>query len=146
MDKFDKVILCELESNGRLTNVELADRVGLSPSATLRRVQELERNGVIKGYRAVFDRRKLGIGFVAYLTVGLSSHSKQAQLAFEAHIKDAAEVKECHNITGMSEYLLRVETQDLTSYKRFHTDILGEIPLVNSIITMVVMDSPKETG
>lgn len=146
MDRFDEKILRELESNGRLTNVELADRIGLSPSATLRRVQELERSGVIKGYRAVLDRNKLGMGFVAYVTIGLSSHSKQAQLEFEEHIIDANEVKECHNITGASEYLLRVETEDLVAYKRFHSDVLGEIPQVNSITTMVVMESPKETG
>ncbi|MGF1871101.1 MULTISPECIES: Lrp/AsnC family transcriptional regulator [Photobacterium] len=146
MDRFDERILRELKLNGRLTNVELADRIGLSPSATLRRVQELERNGVIKGYRAVLDRNKLGLCFVAYVTVGLSNHSKQAQLEFEERINDATEVTECHNITGVSEYLLKVETKDLIAYKRFHADVLGEIPQVNSIATMVVMESPKEAG
>ncbi len=146
MDRFDDRILRELGSNGRLTNVELAERIGLSTSATLRRVQELERSGVIKGYRAVLDRNKLGMGFIAYVTIGLSSHSKQAQLAFEESVRHAIEVKECHNITGVSEYLLRIETADLSAYKRFHADVLGEIPQVNAITTMVVMDSPKEAG
>lgn len=144
MDRFDERILRELKSNGKLSNVDLANRIGLSPSATLRRVQELERRGVIKGYRAVLDPNKLGIGFVAYVTIGLSNHSKKSQQSFEGHIMEAAEVKECHNVTGANEYLLRVETRDLTAYKRFHSDVLGEIPQVNSITTIVVMDTPKD--
>ncbi|MGF1688192.1 Lrp/AsnC family transcriptional regulator [Photobacterium japonica] len=143
MDRFDERILQVLKTHGRLPNVDLAQAVGLSPSATLRRVQELERSGVIEGYRAVLNAPKMGIGFVAYVTVGLSNHSKQSQRNFETHIVEADEVVECHNITGTSEYLLRVETQDLIAYKRFHTDILGEIPKVDAITTMVVMETAK---
>lgn len=137
-------ILRELSTNGRASNLELADRVGLSPSACLRRVQELERSGVIKGYRAVLDRSALGIGFVAYITVGLSDHSKASQEAFERSISRAREVIECHNITGTMEYLLRVEVSDLASYKIFHTEVLGTLPQVNSITSYVVMGSPKD--
>ncbi|OEF28198.1 Lrp/AsnC family transcriptional regulator [Vibrio rumoiensis] len=144
MDRFDERILHELQSDGRLSNVELAERIGLSPSATLRRVQELERSGVIKGYRAVLDAEKLGVGFVAYVSIGLSDHSQKSQRGFEEHVALAKEVTECHNITGANEYLLRVETQDLSRYKRFHSEVLGEIPQVNSITTLVVMDSPKD--
>ncbi|MEH6470355.1 MAG: Lrp/AsnC family transcriptional regulator [Halopseudomonas sp.] len=144
MDRYSERILRELKMDGRLSNVELADRIGLSSSATLRRVQELERSGVIKGYRAVLDLNKLGIGFVAYVTIGLLNHSKKAQQEFEQHIQQATEVTECHNVTGGSEFLLRVETADLTAYKRFHTDVLGEIPQVNSIMTLVVMETPKD--
>jgi len=130
--------------DGRLSNVELAERIGLSPSATLRRVQELERRGVIKGYRAVLDANKMGIGFVAYVTIGLSNHSKQSQLGFEADVAEADEVTECHNITGSNEYLLRVETADLAAYKQFHSNVLGEIPQVKAIGTLVVMDTAKD--
>ncbi|RDE22501.1 Lrp/AsnC family transcriptional regulator [Motiliproteus coralliicola] len=144
MDKYSERILRELKLDGRQSNVELADKIGLSPSATLRRVQELERSGVIKGYRAVLDMNQLGVGFVAYVTIGLSNHSKQSQQQFEAHIQRAAEVTECHNVTGSCEFLLRVETTDLVAYKRFHTDVLGEIPQVDSIMTLVVMDTPKD--
>lgn len=143
MDRFDERILQVLKNHGRLPNVDLAQEVGLSPSATLRRVQELERSGVIEGYRAVLNPQQMGIGFVAYVTVGLSNHSKHSQVTFEAHIALADEVVECHNITGTSEYLLRVEAKDLIAYKRFHTDILGEIPKVDAITTMVVMDTSK---
>ncbi|MDE1513714.1 MULTISPECIES: Lrp/AsnC family transcriptional regulator [Vibrio] len=144
MDRFDQRILHELQQDGRISNVELAERVGLSPSATLRRVQDLERKQVIKGYRAILDKTQLEIGFIAYVAIGLNSHTKQSQLSFEQHIRFAQEVVECHNITGNNEYLLRVESQDLPAYKRFHADVLGECAVVKSITTMVVMDSPKD--
>lgn len=144
MDKYDDRILRELKNDGRISNVDLSERIGLSASATLRRVQELEKRGVIKGYRAVLDNGQLGVGFVAYVSIGLASHRKQAQLEFEDHVRFVDEVVECHNITGSNEYLLRVETKDLPSYKKFHADVLGECRQVNSISTMVVMDSPKD--
>ena len=144
MDRFDERILQELKLNGRLSNVELAERIGLSPSATLRRVQELERSNTIQGYRAVLNPNKCGIEFIAYVTIGLSNHSKKSQKEFEAQIMDSKEVVECHNITGSNEYLLRVETESLQSYKHFHSNVLGEISQVNAIGTLVVMDTPKD--
>lgn len=137
-------ILRVLSADGRISNIQLADRVGLSPSACLRRVQELERSGVIKGYRAVLDRTARGLGFVAYIGVGLRDHSKASQLAFEASISRAPQVVECHNVTGAIEYLLRVECADLSDYKVFHSDILGAIPQVSAITSYVVMGSPKD--
>lgn len=144
LDGINASILRELARDGRLTNIELADRVGLSPSACLRRVQDLERRGVIKGYRAVLDRMQLGSGFVAYLGVGLSHHTKAAQEEFEAAVTRATEVRECHNVTGTVEYILRVEAADLAAFKHFHTEILGVIPYVSSITSYVVMGSPKD--
>ena len=144
MDRVNRQILQELLRDGRLPNTELADKVGLSPSACLRRVQELERQGEIKGYRAVLDPVALGVGFVAYVTVGLSDHTKAAQEGFERSVALYDEVRECHNITGTVEYLLRVEAEDLIAYKRFHTDKLGTLPQVHQIVTHVVMGSPKD--
>jgi DNA-binding Lrp family transcriptional regulator len=144
MDQINENILRELSRDGRVSNLELADRVGLSPSACLRRVQDLERSGVISGYRAVLDRGKRGIGFVAYITVGLNQHTQDAQESFERAIARAPEVVECHNITGAVEYLLRVEVSDLIAYKAFHTEVLGTVPQVNSITSYVVMGSPKD--
>ncbi|WP_075997315.1 Lrp/AsnC family transcriptional regulator [Salaquimonas pukyongi] len=144
VDDIDQRILRELQRNGRLSNLELAERVGLSPSATSRRVAELERSGVISGYRAVLDPAKLGQGFTAYITVGLSLHTKAAQEAFERAMETAPQVRECHNITGVVEYLLRVETADLVAYKNFHTNVLGTLPQVNSITSYIVMGSPKD--
>ncbi|MCE8523187.1 Lrp/AsnC family transcriptional regulator [Ruegeria pomeroyi] len=144
IDDINHKILQELSSDGRISNLDLAARVGLSPSACLRRVQELERAGVIAGYRAVLNPAALGIGFVAYMGVGLGEHTKAAQERFERAVARAPEVVECHNITGTIEYLLRVECADLPSYKTFHTDVLGTLPHVNSITTYVVMGSPKD--
>lgn len=144
LDAINQRILQELARDGRISNLVLAERAGLSPSACLRRVQEMERAGIITGYRAVLDRAKLGAGFTAYVAVGLSDHTKYSQEAFEKAISRATEVRECHNVTGAVEYLLRVEVADLAAYKRFHTDILGTLPQVLAITSYVVMSSPKD--
>ena len=143
-DDISDRILRELQRNGRISNLDLAERVGLSPSACLRRVQELERSGVIAGYRAVLSPAARGIGFVAYIGVGLGEHTKAAQNGFEKAVARAPEVVECHNVTGTIEYILRVECADLASYKTFHTDVLGTLPHVTAITSYVVMESPKD--
>jgi len=130
--------------DGRMSNLVLAERAGLSPSACLRRVQDLERAGIIAGYCAVIDHRKLGAAFVAYVTVGLSRHTKAAQQDFEQVIAGAPEVRECHGVTGSVEYLLRVEVADLAACKLFHSEVLGTQAQVQAITTCVVMDSPKD--
>ncbi len=144
MDTIDERILQELENDGRISNSDLAEIVGLSPSACLRRVQELEKSKVITGYRARINRAKLGTSFTAYITVGLSVHTKKSQKDFEMAIAESPEVIECHNVTGSFEYILRIETTDLVSYKTFHTEVLGTLPQVNSISTYVVLESPKD--
>ena len=87
---------------------------------------------------------RLGVGFTAYVTVGLNSHTKASQEGFERAIARAPEVRECHNVTGTVEYLLRVEVADLGAYKHFHTEVLGALPGVAAITTYVVLDSPKD--
>lgn len=99
---------------------------------------------MISGYRAVLNPAAMGIGFIAYIGVGLGEHSKAAQEGFERAVSQAPEVIECHNITGTIEYLLRIECADLPSYKTFHSDVLGTLPHVISITTYVVMGSPKD--
>jgi Lrp/AsnC family leucine-responsive transcriptional regulator len=144
LDAIDRRILRGVAEQGRISNLDLASRVGLSPSACLRRVQELERSGAIRGYRAIVDPAARGAGFLAYVTVGLATHTKAAQAIFEAAVASAPEVRECHNVTGGIEYLLRVEVRDLAAYKYFHTEVLGIIPGLASITSYIVMDSPKD--
>lgn len=144
LDSYNNRILQVLSLEGRISNLDLAEKIGLSPSACLRRVQELESQGVIKGYRAVFDNELLGIGFIAYVMVGLNEHTKDSQEKFEQAIAQSFEVKECHNVTGSFEYLLRVETADLKHYKTFHTDVLGTLPQVATITSHVLMESTKD--
>lgn len=144
IDAINDKILRELGRDGRQSNLELAERVGLSPSACLRRVAALERDGIITGYRAQVDRTKLGAGFVTYIGVGLSVHSKEAQDEFERALVGSPEVRECHNVTGTIEYILRVECADIAAYKEFHTEVLGTLPHVHAITSYVVMGSPKD--
>ncbi len=144
LDAIDNQILRELSIDARLANVKLAGKVGLSPSACLRRVQDLERKGVIGGYRARISRKHAGRNFVAYMMVGLSSQKKTAHEAFERLTGNAREVVECHNVTGSFEYLLRIEVPDLDACKHFHTEVLGGLPDVKIITTYVVMASPKD--
>ena len=143
LDSFDRRILQTLEEDGRISNVDLAARVALSPSACLRRVQALEASGAIRGYRAIISAEARGIAFCAYVAVGLSRHTKGEQHAFEEAISHSPEVRECHNVTGTFEYLLRVETADLASYKHFHTEVLGALSQVSTITSYIVMGSPK---
>lgn len=144
LDEINRRILQTLEEDGRISNTDLAARVGLSPSACLRRVQELERTGWIKGYRAVLDRSRLGAGITVFVMVGLDAHLAKDARAFERAMDAAPQVRECHNITGAVEYLLRVEVADLPAYKHFHADILGVLPQVRSITSHISLGSPKD--
>lgn len=144
IDQINRRILRALHGDGRISNLDLAATVGLSPSACLRRVQELERRGVIQGYRARLDPEHVGRGYVVYVAVGLSDHTKAAQESFERAMQAAPQVAECHNVAGVFEYLLRVETADMAAYKAFHTDHLGTVPHVRSIQSFMVMGTSKD--
>lgn len=144
IDSINQEILREIVHDGRMSNTDLAQKVGLSPSACLRRVHELERKGIIKGYRAVIDQKVMGGGLIVYVAVGLSRHHKSDQLAFERAMSLAPQVRECHNVSGIIEYMLRIEVADLDAFKFFHTEVLGTVPQVSSIVSYFVMDSPKD--
>ena len=144
MDNINLKILRELQQDGRMSNTDLAQKIGLSPSACLRRVQELERNSVIKGYRAVVDRSSVGRGFTVFATIALSDHQKKSQRQFEKAVCAAEEVREVHNVTGSFEYILRIEVADLAAYKEFHMNVLGTVPLVRGITSYIAMESVKD--
>lgn len=144
LDAINDRILRSLEVDGRISNTDLAAQIGLSPSACLRRVQELERSGMIKGYRAILDRTRLGAGITVFVMVGLSAHLSKDARAFERAMEAAHQVRECHNITGAVEYLLRIEVADLPAYKEFHANILGVLPQVRSITSHISLGSPKD--
>ena len=144
LDAVNTNILSVLEHDGRISNIDLAAKIGLSPSACLRRVQELERSGVIAGYRAVLDRSRFGRAITIFVTVGLSAHLAKDARAFERAMEAAPHVRECHNITGAVEYLLRVEVMDLPAYKDFHANVLGVLPQVRSITSHICLGSTKD--
>lgn len=144
LDPHNAAILQYLQEDGRMSNIELAKRVGLSPSACLRRVQDLEQRGILKGYRAIIDRKVLGLDVVIFVMVGLSGHLRKDAQAFEAAMDKAPEVQECHNITGSVEYLLRIEVADLSAYKTFHADRLGTLSMVSTITSHIVLGASKD--
>ncbi len=144
LDKTNSNILAELSKNGRISNADLAEKIGLSPSACFRRVKELERCGVILGYKASLNRPALGTTVTAFIMVGLSDHRAEHAKKFEQAVSASSAVIEIHNITGGHEYLLRVETKDLSEFKRFHSDTLGALPQVHSITSHICLDSPKD--
>jgi Lrp/AsnC family leucine-responsive transcriptional regulator len=127
LDRTDLLLLAELQRDGRVPNAELAERVHLSPSACLRRVQRLERDGVIAGYRAQLDPERLGLGLQAFVRVQLRQHDPQTVEAFARSVNDWDEVVACNALTGDMDYLLQVLVRDLDHFSRFLLDrLLGQ--------------------
>jgi Lrp/AsnC family leucine-responsive transcriptional regulator len=124
LDRTDLQLLAALQRNGRQTNAELAERVHLSPSACLRRVQRLERDGVLAGYRAEVDPEKVGIGLQAFVRVQLARHDAEAVAAFARQVDAWDEVVACHALTGDMDYLLQFAVRDLDHFSRFLLDRL----------------------
>ena len=124
LDRTDLQLLAELQRSGRQTNTDLAERVHLSPSACLRRVQRLEREGVIAGYRAEVDAERLGLGLSAFVRVQLNHHDAASVAAFARAVNDWDEVVSCHALTGDMDYLLQVVVRDLDHFSRFLLDRL----------------------
>jgi Lrp/AsnC family leucine-responsive transcriptional regulator len=122
LDRTDLQLLAELQRSGRLTNAELAERVHLSASACLRRVQRLERDGVIAGYRAEIDPERLGLGLQAFVRVQLGNHDAAAVAAFARSVEAWDEVVACHALTGDMDYLLQVAVRDLEHFSHFLLD------------------------
>lgn len=128
LDSIDRSILSELQSNARLPNVVLADRVGLSPSACSRRVDTLENSGVIRGYHARLSSRALGHPIVVIVYITLEGQSERHLSAFEEEVKKCPNVLVCYLMSGTSDYLLRVAARDLADYERIHKEWLSPMP------------------
>jgi len=133
MDAIDARILGRLQEDARLSNVELAQAVGLSPSPCLRRVRELERAGVIRRYVTVLDPQRVGLPVSVFVNVTLEKQVERALGVFEAAVRQRPEVVECYLMTGEADYLLRVVVADLTAYERFLMEHLTRVPGVSSI-------------
>jgi DNA-binding Lrp family transcriptional regulator len=145
MDAIDRRIVAELELDGRLSNVELADRIGLSPAPCLRRVRRLEREGVILGYSARIDPGATGRGFEVVLNVDLTRKDRATFEAFESAAAAFEEVTEIRRMFGLPDYVLRVATDSIESYELFLSTKLGDVPGVDKLdshITMKLIKSP----
>ena len=143
LDLTDIKILRELQHNGRLTNVELASRVGLSPPPTLRRVQALEKQGYIAGYRALLDGPKLGFNVQLFAMVGLKSQSEAELHAFEARVAGWPLVREAYAISGEADFILRCVGAELSELQDFIIKTLTAAPNVDSVKTTMIMRVAK---
>ena len=135
IDRTDYRILHQLQNNGRLTNLELAERVGLSPSPCLRRVRGLEESGIIRRYVAIVDAKAVGLPISAFINVSLRSQELDSLEAFQQRVASFPEIMECYLMTGSSDYLLRVVVPSLEAYERFLVDKLTRVPGISSIQT-----------
>lgn len=135
MDSIDKHILWELQLNGRLSNQELADRVGLSPSPCLRRVRQLEEAGIISGYSARVNPRAVGLDVTALVRITMSSHNADVVTALENSIRSLPRIVEAYLMSGGSDYLLKVMVADLAEFEEFIRDDIRTLPGVASIET-----------
>jgi Lrp/AsnC family transcriptional regulator, leucine-responsive regulatory protein len=143
LDQIDRRILAELQQNARLTNTELAERSGLSPSPCWRRVRQLEAEGIIERYVTLLNPSRLGLGVSVFVQVRLATQIESALDVFETAILARPEVMECYLMTGDSDYLLRVVVADLGAYERFLMDHLTRVPGVANIRSSFALRSVK---
>lgn len=144
LDATDLQILALLQAEGRLSNAELARRIGLTPPPTLERVRRLERAGVIRGYMARIEPAALGHHLAVFATVSLTMHQSDAVEAFMAAVQEVPEVLECHHLAGESDYLLKMVVADTADYERLLRQKLLRLPGVQRIRSSVVLSAIKE--
>jgi DNA-binding Lrp family transcriptional regulator len=143
LDSIDRRLLAELQAEGRVTNVDLARRVGLTAPPCLRRVRALEEDGVIKGYHAELDAARLGFTITVFAMVSLKSQAEEDLRAFENHIKALPEVRECHMLNGEIDFILKIVSKDLQSFQEFLTSKLTPAPNVASVKTSLTIRTAK---
>ena len=146
LDKFDIAILGELQADARLTNAELAQRVGLSAAPCWRRVRALEEAGFIKGYRAEIDRHKIGLGVLAFVRLDAERNTGDATKKLEDAIRQMPEVISCHYISGTGTFELQVVAQDLDSFSRFALKSLINLPHVKDLHTSFSLGEVKASS
>ena len=146
LDKFDLAILQELQADGRLTNAELAQRIGLSAAPCWRRVRALEESGYIKGYHAEIDRRKVGLGVLAFVRLDTDRATVDAARQLEDAIRLLPEVVACHYISGNGMFELQVVAQDLDSFSRFALNSLMRLPYVKDLHTSFSLGEVKASS
>ncbi len=145
LDQIDRMILSELQEDGRMTNVELAKRVGISAPPCLRRVRTLEDSGYIRGYHADIEPRKLGFEVQVFAMVGLQSQAEVDLSAFEDRCRNWPLVRECHMLNGEVDFLLKCVSPDLSTFQTFLTEELTAADNVASVKTSLVIRGAKDT-
>ena len=145
LDDRDRAILRALMKDGRLSNVELAEKVNLSPSACLRRVKMLEESGLIAGYVMLLDPVAAGLSGAAYVSVTLEQQGRVTLDKFESDVRRHPEIIECYLLAGQADYLLRVAFRDARDFERIHTDILTQLPGVSRVQSTLALRTVKKT-
>ena len=139
MDESDRRILRVVQAEARLANALIAERVNLSESACSRRLRELERSGVIAGYTAIVDPKRLGLGLTVFLTITLTSQSETALAEFEAAAAEVPEVMDCYLMTGEADYIMRVVVADVAAFETLHATKLTRLPRVSRITSSIAL-------
>ncbi|MCM5680096.1 Lrp/AsnC family transcriptional regulator [Schlegelella sp. S2-27] len=145
LDAIDRAILRELQADGRLSNVELAQRVHLSPSACLRRVKLLEESGVIDRYVALLEPKAVGQPGVSFTIVNVERTTPEGLRAFEQAVRDEPQILDCYYVAGSSDYLLRFSYRDAEDLERFHAEVLARLPGAVRLNSMLVLRTVKRT-
>jgi Lrp/AsnC family leucine-responsive transcriptional regulator len=145
LDRTDLKILDALQTDGRLSNLKLAENVGLSPTAVLARVQRLSKDGYILGYEARLNPLKLGAGLMVFVEVLLDKTTPNVFEAFKAAVQVRGEIMECHMVAGGFDYLLKTRMADMTAYREFAGTVLWQLPGVRETRTYAVMEEIKNT-
>ena len=146
LDRTDRKILKALQADGRIANVDLAEKVGLSPTSTSDRVKRLQREGFIAGYGARLDPHRLGLGLLVFVEVSLDKTTPDVFEKFAEAVKRAPEVLECHMVAGGFDYLVKTRVGDMAAYRRFLGEILLALPGVKETRTYAVMEEVKSDG
>lgn len=145
LDSYDLQLLSFLQENGRLTNVELSEKVHLSPSQISRRLQRLIDDGFIKSFHAHLDARLIGFGMMAYCLVTLKIHGEGGMNDFHQRVRTLPEILECQSLTGEADYLLKIAVSDLKAFSDFISNHLMKAPEVAHVRTSIVLESIKES-
>ena len=143
MDNIDSKILSELQKNSRISNADLAEKIGLSPTPCLRRLRRLESDGLIQGYRTDLNLQKLGFGISALIFVQLTLNSKRNAREFEDAISSIHRIQECLVLTGQHDYLLKVVAKDLSDYEHLVKGDIADIPNIKNIESTFVLNQMK---
>jgi Lrp/AsnC family leucine-responsive transcriptional regulator len=146
LDAIDLRILSALQSDGRLTNQELADQVGLSPSPCLRRVRRLEQDGFIRTYRAVLDRDSVGLGLTVFVDIKVEKHSRENAAALQEALIAMPEVVACHMVSGTADFIAEIVVADLKTYERLLTERLLTLPMIGDIRSNFALTRVKSDG
>ena len=143
LDKTDLKILQRLQENGKITNLQLSEEIGLSPAPTLERVRKLESSGIITGYHAIVDEKVLGMGIKAFIKLSLERQVENSLSTFSERMAEIEEVVECHLVTGTCDFMLKIIVKDIAAFENLITNKLGNVEVIRNMETMVILSQTK---